>query len=93
MLKKITLILVLMLLTFGSVRAQLILNEDDAGLSPRSGRTTGEFSVMVPVQNLNYDQFTEEIVPLGEGFVLLLCMGGLYGIKKNKEKKNKRSLK
>ena len=40
---------------------------------------------MVPMQNSNLDQFTEEYVPIGNGLLLLVGLGGGYLLKKKSE--------
>lgn len=61
---------------------QVILTEEDY-----NQRVEG-FDVMVPLQNINTDQYQQGLVPLGDGLLLLAALGGAYLLKgKTKEKR------
>lgn len=80
--KKLCSILVIIILSLNitPLFGQMILTEEDAGLNPRAGSATPGFGVMVPLQNVDYDQW--EYVPLGNGLLLLVGLGGAYFLKK-----------
>lgn len=83
--KRTILFAVIMLLAVQSAIGQIIILEEDEGLNPRAGSSSSEFGVMVPFQNSNLDQFKMEHVPLGDGLLLLVGLGGGYLLKKKKE--------
>ena len=89
--KKLCSILVIILsLNITPLFGQMILTEEDAGINPRAGSSNPGFDVMVPVQNVNYDQW--EYAPLGNGLLLLAGLGGAYLLKKkSSQKKEDRS--
>lgn len=78
-----------MLLAVQSAIGQIIVLEEDEGLHPRAGSSSSEFGVMVPLQNSNLDQFEMEYVPLGDGLLLLVGLGGGYLLKKTEERRKK----
>ena len=78
-------ILITLSLSFTPLFGQMILTEEDAGLNPRAGSSTS-FGVMVPIQNVNYDQW--EYLPLGNGALLLVGLAGGYLLKKNRRRKS-----
>ena len=84
--KKLIIILFAIVLSIGSAFGQIILTDEDQGINPRSGSSSSELGVMVPLQNSNLDQFTEEYVPLANGLLLLVGMGGAYLLKKKRSK-------
>ena len=73
------------LMTVLSVKGQIIYTSEDEGTHLRGGRTDPGFGVMVPLQNLQTDQWTETIVPLGGGLLILVGLGGAYLFKKRNE--------
>lgn len=75
---------IIMLMAAHSAIGQIILTEEDEGLNPRTGSSTPGFGVMVPMQNSNLDQWKEEYVPIGDGLLLLVGLGGAYLLKKKK---------
>lgn len=85
--KRTILFFILLVLAVRSSFGQIIFTEEDAGLNPRAGGKPDEFGVMVPLQNVNYDQFKTEVVPVGNGLLLLIGLGGAYLLKKRKETK------
>lgn len=85
--KKRCYILIIILLGFTPLFGQMILTSEDAGLNSRSGSSSTDLGVMVPMQNSNLDQFQQSYVPLTEGLVLLAGLGGMYLLKKKRSQK------
>ena len=84
--KKLCSILVIILsLNITPLFGQMILTEEDVGINPRAGSATPGFGVMVPVQNVTYDQW--EYAPIGNGLWLLVGLGGAYLLKKKSSQK------
>lgn len=84
--KKRTIVFVTVLvMAMQSVMGQIIYTQEDEGIHPRlSG---GQIGVMVPLQNVDYDQWKQTTVPVGNGLLLLIGLGGAYLLKKKKENK------
>lgn len=85
--KKLLIILFAIVLSIGSAFGQIIYTDEDQGLHPRAGSSNPDLGVMVPLQNSNLDQWKEEYVPLADGLLLLVGMGGAYLLKKKRSKK------
>ena len=84
--KKLCSILVIILsLNITPLFGQMILTEEDAGINPRAGSSNPGFDVMVPVQNVTYDQWN--YVPLSDSLLLLVGLGGAYLLKKKRRQK------
>ncbi|MBO7082366.1 MAG: hypothetical protein J6W30_00790 [Bacteroidales bacterium] len=77
-------IVVTFLLSLTPSFGQMILTEEDAGLNNRAGSSHPPY-VMVPLQNVNYDQW--DYAPLGNCIWLLAGMGGAYLIQKKRRQK------
>ena len=88
--KSIVIIIIALLIgCFKPLSAQIIYTQEDAGINPRA-QGSGDLNVMVPMQNVNIDQWKEEFVPVGNGLLLLAGMGGAYLLsKRGKTKKEK----
>lgn len=84
--KRTIIFLATLLLAIGNSFGQIIYTQEDQGTHLRQEKS-GEFGVMVPLQNVNYDQFKMEMVPVGDGILLLLGLGGAYLLKKRKDKR------
>lgn len=67
--------------TFG----QMILTEEDLGLNSRAGKAMPNPGVMVPLQDVNYDQW--EYLPLGNGLLVMAGLGGAYLLRKKRRQK------
>ena len=78
----LTLIIMAVTTTFG----QIVYTQEDQGTHLRQTEDVGTFGVMVPLQNVNYDQWKLQTVPLGDGVLLLLGLGGAYLLGKRKKK-------
>lgn len=84
--KKLCFILVIILsLNITPLLGQMILTEEDAGLNPRAEAAMPTPDIMVPLQNVDYDQWV--YVPLGNGLLLLVGLGGAYFLKKKSSQK------
>ena len=84
--KKTIAIVAFILMAVQSVMGQIIYTSEDEGTHLRGGSSDPGFGVMVPLQGLNYDQWTQTTVPLGEGLLLLVGLGGTYLLQKKKRK-------
>lgn len=80
--KKLFVVLTTLLLGMISAQGQIVYIEDeDQGHHPRvEMEYGGPISVIVPMQDINLDQY----LPLGEGWLLLVGLGGCYLLKKRK---------
>jgi hypothetical protein len=85
--KRTIIFLALLLLAIGNSFGQIVFTSEDQGTHLRQQTEGGTFGVMVPLQNVNYDQFKLEMVPVGDGILLLLGLGGTYLLKKRKDKR------
>ena len=83
--KRTIIIATIFLMALQSAMGQIIYTQEDQGTHPRG--SGDPFNVMVPLQNVNYDQWKEEMVPVGNGLLLLIGLGGAYLLKKKKENK------
>ncbi len=68
------------ILTLASAPAMAQVFLDDEDLNNRATNPDG-FGVMVPEQNVTYDQY----VPVGEGILLLAGLAGAYLVGKRKK--------
>lgn len=71
----------MMILAVSTAFGQIIYTNED-GTNSRDS----EFGVMVPMQNINTDQYQQSIVPLGDGLLLLVGMGGVFLLRKRLQK-------
>lgn len=83
--KHCCLIIIALCLSFTPLFGQMILTEEDMGINARVGSSSSGLNVMVPVQNVNYDQY--QYAPLGNCLWLLAGMGGAYLIQKKRRQK------
>lgn len=81
--KKLLTIVVAMFLTVGSAMSQVFITDDDENM--RIEKDISEIGVMVPMQNVDFDQY--KYTPVGEGLLLLLGMGACYLVGKRKKEK------
>lgn len=79
--QRIIVVAAMLLMAVGSSFGQIILTSED----PSGHRVEDEnFTTMVPLQNVNIDQYQLNAVPLGSGWLLLAGLGGAYLLKKRK---------
>lgn len=84
--KRTIVIITIILMAVQTSMGQIIYTSEDEGTHLRSGSTdVNSFGVMVPLQNSNLDQWKMEIVPLGDGLLLLVGLGGAYLLKKRRK--------
>lgn len=84
--KRIIVIATLLLMFVGASFGQIIYTDEDQGTHLRATTPTGDLGVMVPLQNVNYDQWKLMYVPVGDGLMLLIGLGGGYLLRKRKER-------
>ena len=80
--KKIMTIMAAMLLMAGTAKAQVFILENDKA-NQREGSTAEEINLIIPLQGVDYDQYT----PLGSGVLLLAGLGAAYTAAKGKGKR------
>ena len=80
--KKLIAIVAALLLTVGTAFSQVILTDEDINHN-RADANSNEFGVMVPMQNVNMDQWKQ--APLGNGILLLAGLGAAYALSKRKK--------
>ena len=72
--KKRTIVMIaMMILAVSTAFGQIICTDEDA-----PNNRTETYGVMVPMENINTDQYQQLITPLGDGLLLLIGMGGAY---------------
>ena len=81
--KKFFVLLAILVLGLQPVFSQIIYTEEDEGFHPRQTSQTNELGVMVPMQNVDLDQW--KIAPLGSGIMLLAGLGGAYLLAKRRK--------
>ena len=83
--KRTIAIVTFILMAVQTTMGQIIYTQEDQGTHLRN---TGDapLGVMVPLQNVQYDQWKEMYVPLGDGLLLLVGLGGAYLLKKKSKK-------
>ena len=80
MMKKIVVLLTVLFMTVGPMKAQVFIADDEfEGMMRKSDP---DFVLVAPVQGLTTDQY----LPLGNGVLLLAGLGGAYLLKKHKKK-------
>ena len=80
--KKMLTLMTVLLMAAGSAFAQVIITDEDVNHN-RATRTAQEIGVMVPMQNIDDDQW--KVAPLGSGILLLAGLGAAYLVKKRKD--------
>ena len=83
--KKTIVIATIILMAVQSAMGQIIYTSEDEGTHLRGGKSS--FGVMVPLQNVQYDQWKFTEVPISDGLLLLVGLGGAYLLRKRKENK------
>ena len=85
--KKIYIILVLTVLLLGSFHntyAQIFIMEEDECFNDRIGYTEFDFPGLLPDHDTTWDY-----TPIGDGLLLLGCLGGAYLLGKRRKKDDK----
>ena len=78
--KKIVVLLTVLFMTVGPMKAQVFIADDEfEGMMRKSDP---DFVLVSPIQGLSTDQFT----PIGNGLLLLAGLGGAYLLKKRNKK-------
>ena len=80
--KNIIVLLTALLLSIGSMKAQIFIADNEFEGMLRQEQD--EFVLFAPVQSLDTDQF---YTPIGSGLLLLTGMAGTYLLTKRKKKK------
>ena len=80
--KKLIAIVAVLFMTVGTAFSQVIITDEDLN-HHRDGTNSNDFGVMVPMQNVNMDQWKQ--APLGSGLFLLAGLGAAYLLRKRKE--------
>ena len=80
--KKMLTLMTVLLMAVGSAFAQVIITDEDVNHN-RGTRDGDEIGVMVPMQNVNMDQW--KFAPLGSGVLLLAGLGAAYLVGKRKK--------
>lgn len=83
--KRTLVIVTIILMAVQTAMGQIIYTQEDQGTHLRNETAPGY--VMVPLQDVQYDQWKTEYVPVGNGLLLLVGLGGAYLI--NKKRRNK----
>ena len=86
-----TTVVIAMLMAGKPAMSQIIYTKEDHGTHLRGISTDPNPGVMVPMQNVNLDQFTQTYLPLGDGWLLLIGLGGGYLIKKGRDRKKEKN--
>lgn len=82
--KRIIAIATLMLMAVAPAMSQVfVLEEDDWNNNKRGRISENDFGVMVPQENVEYDQWKQ--APVGEGIMLLAGLAGAYLLGKRKK--------
>ena len=81
MMKKIMVLLTVVFLSVGPMKAQVFIADDEFEGMMR--KNDPDFALVSPIQGLSTDQY----LPLGDGVLLLVGLGGAYLLRKLKKKK------
>ena len=78
--KKLVLVLSVLLMVSAPLKAQVFIMDDEYEGNLRNGESMSDvdWDLLVPNQALDSDQY----LPLGDGWLLLLGLGGAYLLKK-----------
>ena len=79
--KKLIAIIAALMLATAPAMAQVFIMDEDEYNNGRAGTDANGFGVMVPEQDVTYDQY----LPLGEGIVVLAGLAGAYLLGKRKK--------
>ena len=81
MMKKIMILLTVVFLSVGPLKAQVFIADDEFEGMMR--KDNPDFALVSPLQGFSSDQY----LPLGDGVLLLVGLGGAYLLRKRNKKK------
>ncbi len=81
MMKKIMILLTVVFLSVGPLKAQIFIADDEFEGMMR--KNNPDFALVSPLQGFSSDQY----LPLGDGVLLLVGLGGAYLLRKRNKKK------
>ena len=79
--KKIMILLTVVFLSVGPLKAQIFIADDEFEGMMR--KNNPDFALVSPLQGFSSDQY----LPLGDGVLLLVGLGGAYLLRKRNKKK------
>ena len=80
--KKMLTLMTVLMMAAGSAFAQVIITDEDVNHN-RAEKNAQSVGVMVPMENVDWDQW--KVAPLGNGILLLAGLGAAYLVKKRKK--------
>lgn len=80
--RKMISLMAVLLMFAGTAFGQIIYTNEDHNHN-RAGEDASNFGVMIPMQNVDYDQW--KVTPLDGGFLLLAGLGAAYLVHKRKK--------
>ena len=82
--KRIILLFMILVMNLAASAQVFILDEDK---NKRTNSGIDDVNLLVPLQNVTYDQYQpEEYVPIADGLGLLIGLGGAYLLGKKRKK-------
>lgn len=85
--KRIITLILIIAASIAPLRSQVIITEQDQGIHPRMTTENSSFTVMVPMQNIDDDQW-KYYTPTGSGALLLIGLGAAYWATRRKKRKS-----
>ena len=82
MYRKIAIVITLVMMTIGSMQAQIIIQDGDQNANRAGVTDWNEIGLFNPLQGVEYDQYA----PLGGGSLLLIGFGSAYLLTKRRRK-------
>lgn len=79
--KRILTVVVALFVAVVPAMSQVFITDEEAWESDRAAKGPEAITVMIPEQNIKYDQF----IPVGDGLLLLAGMGAAYLLGKRKK--------
>lgn len=81
--KRIVLLFMIMVMNIVASAQVFIMDDDEFN---RGGLNGSDISLIVPLQDVTYDQYEHEYTPLADGLGLLIGLGGAYLLGKKRKK-------